>query len=79
MDSTIVHNGYIGFRAIKGRKLSCPHCSREQEDVVEDYCVLGRPDKSKDTCVYCDRPFGVIFKQNSFFVVKIYTINDNIM
>lgn len=43
--------------------LTCPHCSHEQDDPVEEYVIhtlLGAELLSTDRCDYCDGWFEVI-------------------
>lgn len=74
----IVHRGYEAFSTIPDAKIICPHCGHAHEDIVSDGCVIGRPDNSKYECDICFNPFAIIIKGDTYFIVKLFRINDNI-
>lgn len=47
----------------QGAMLTCPHCAKAQESVVEDYVVPGRVGAGSATieqCEHCDDEFEVM-------------------
>ena len=71
-------NGYTAYQAKPTSRLECPHCAFKHNEYTKDFCVPGRPDNSKHSCDNCNKPIAVVFQGNSYYVVKLYHIEDNI-
>lgn len=71
-------NGYTATVAKPTSPMICPHCGFEHEDATFEFCVLGRPDNSISPCDSCGKPFGVVVEDGCYYVVKLYSLDDNI-
>lgn len=63
-----------------GTKLACPHCKKEQDEVVDDYVTpgkIGHESSCDDLCEHCDKPFSVTRLESGDFDV-LSEVSDDI-